>query len=66
MEEEEEEEPDCNKEAAAEVPAAMWLASMGRGWSWFPSYVVIKAEVSSSPHLCTCFLTGQFDDMEQR
>jgi hypothetical protein len=43
-----EEEPDKSMAAAAEVVAAMAVADGGRGWLWFPSYVVVKIVVSSA------------------
>lgn len=46
------EEPDNSMEAAAEVVEAMAVAVRGRGWLWFPSYVVIRMDMSSA-HLCT-------------
>lgn len=45
-------EPDKSMAAAAEVVAAMAVADGGRGWLWFPSYVVVKIVVSSA-HLWT-------------
>lgn len=41
-------EPDKSMAAAAEVVAAMAVADGGRGWLWFPSYVVVKIVVSSA------------------
>lgn len=45
-------EPDRSMAAAAEVVFAIAVAAGGRGWLWFPSYVVISI-VLSSAHRCT-------------
>lgn len=58
-------EPDKSMAAAAEVVAAMAVADGGRGWLWFPSYVVVKIVVSSA-HLWTCLRTGHPTAMVQR
>lgn len=58
-------EPDKSMAAAAEVVAAIAVADGGRGWLWFPSYVVVKMVVSSA-HLWTCLRTGHPTAMVQR
>ena len=50
--ENEEDEPDKNMEAAAEVVEAMGVADEERACLCFPSYVVIRTDVSF-PHICT-------------
>lgn len=45
--------PESNMAAAAEVVFAMVVAAGGRGWLWWPSYVVTRM-VLSSAHRCTC------------
>ena len=61
----EEVEPEVSMAATAEVVDAMAVAAGGRWWLCWPSYVVIRIDVSSA-HRCTCFLTGQWGATVQR
>lgn len=45
-------EPERSIRAADEVVEAIAAAAGGKGWLWWPSYVVIKIDWSSA-HLCT-------------
>lgn len=46
-------DPESNIVAAADVVFDIAIAAGGKGWVWFPSYVVTSI-VLSSAHLCTC------------
>lgn len=46
-------DPERSIRAADEVVDAIAIAAGGKGWLWFPSYVVMSI-VLSSAHLCTC------------
>lgn len=46
-------DPESSILAAEEVVCAIAIAAGGKGWLWFPSYVVTSI-VRSSAHLCTC------------
>ena len=48
-------DPESSILAAEDVVCAIAIAAGGKGWLWFPSYVVIRT-VRSSAHLCTYFM----------
>lgn len=41
-------DPESSMLAAADVVDAMAIAAGGRGWLWFPSYVVMRIDRSSA------------------
>jgi len=55
-------DPESSILAAEEVVCAIAIAAGGKGWLWFPSYVVISI-VRSSAHLCTCLHINNETDL---